>query len=412
MHIIKFAAENFKKLTAVELSPKGNIVTLTGKNGAGKTSVLDAIAAALCGGDAKKLLRKGEKKGKVSLDLGEFTVTRTFTKEADYLKVETKDGFERKSPQKFLDEIVGRIAFDPMNFINADAKEQRRILVELAGVDLDQVDKKIKETYETRTIEARYLKEAEAKIKGLSFDPDIPETEISAAELLGKLDQARRQNDKRSKKENDHDLAKSGLADRVLKLKMAEKAVWDLKKIVQDAEIYENQVRIDLESAAFAAAETEKIAEELNRCEAINIEVRKNRDYKEKEAEVIKRKGKVENLGKDIDRFRTEKEIALKAGKFPVEGLSFNEDGVLFNELPLDQVSAAERVRVALAISMALNPKLRVLRITDGSLLDSASWKIITEMAEKNDFQVWIEKVDEAGGIGFYFEDGSLKGSN
>jgi DNA repair exonuclease SbcCD ATPase subunit len=411
MHIIKFSAENFKKLTAVELSPKGNVVTLTGKNGAGKTSVLDAIAAALCGGDAKKLLRKGEKKGKVSLDLGEFTVTRTFTKEADYLKVETKDGFERKSPQKFLDEIVGRIAFDPMNFINADSKEQRRILVELAGVDLDRVDKKIKETYETRTIEARYLKEAEAKIKGLSFDPDIPETEISAADLLGKLDQARRQNDKRDRKVRELDPAKRELSDLAGKLKAAEELVEVLKKNINDAELFEHHIRVDLDSPAFAVAETEKIAEELNRCEAVNAEVRSNRDYKEKEAEVIKRKGKVENLGKILDDLRTEKEVALKAGKFPVEGLSFNEDGVLFNELPLDQVSAAERVRVALAISMALNPKLRVLRITDGSLLDSVSWKIITEMAEKNDFQVWIEKVDEAGGIGFYFEDGSLKGA-
>jgi hypothetical protein len=82
---------------------------------------------------------------------------------------------------------------------------------------------------------------------------------------------------------------------------------------------------------------------------------------------------------------------------------------VLFNEIPLDQVSAAERVRVALAISMALNPKLRVLRITDGSLLDTDSWKIITEMAEKNDFQVWVEVVDESGSVGFYIEDGSVK---
>jgi len=33
--------------------------------------------------------------------------------------------------------------------------------------------------------------------------------------------------------------------------------------------------------------------------------------------------------------------------------------------------------------------------------------KIINELAEKNDFQVWIEKMDESGECGIFIEDGS-----
>ena len=41
----------------------------------------------------------------------------------------------------------------------------------------------------------------------------------------------------------------------------------------------------------------------------------------------------------------------------PVEGLSFSDDGsVTFNDLPLDQASHAEQIRVSMAMAMALIP--------------------------------------------------------
>lgn len=38
MKILNLTAENIKKLVAVEITPDGNIVQITGKNGQGKTS--------------------------------------------------------------------------------------------------------------------------------------------------------------------------------------------------------------------------------------------------------------------------------------------------------------------------------------------------------------------------------------
>src|SRR3989337_2937510 len=49
MKILKLTAENVKKLRAVEITPTGELVEVTGRNGAGKTSVLDAIWWALAG---------------------------------------------------------------------------------------------------------------------------------------------------------------------------------------------------------------------------------------------------------------------------------------------------------------------------------------------------------------------------
>ena len=38
MKIVRLTAENIKRLVAVEITPDGNVVQITGKNGAGKTS--------------------------------------------------------------------------------------------------------------------------------------------------------------------------------------------------------------------------------------------------------------------------------------------------------------------------------------------------------------------------------------
>lgn len=98
----------------------------------------------------------------------------------------------------------------------------------------------------------------------------------------------------------------------------------------------------------------------------------------------------------------------LATATFPIDGLSFGEGGVTYNGVPFCQASSGEQLRVSLALAMAMNPELRVIRITDGSLLDSENMRLIEEMATASDYQVWIERVDEAGTAGVLIEDGTV----
>jgi ABC-type sugar transport system ATPase subunit len=84
MKIVKLNAENIKKLQAVEITPDGEIVTIAGKNGQGKTSVLDSIWWALAGTAhiQAQPIRKGQTKARIRLDLGEIIVERRFTEAA------------------------------------------------------------------------------------------------------------------------------------------------------------------------------------------------------------------------------------------------------------------------------------------------------------------------------------------
>ena len=93
----------------------------------------------------------------------------------------------------------------------------------------------------------------------------------------------------------------------------------------------------------------------------------------------------------------------------PVEGIEFGEDSVLLNGVPFEQASDAEQLRASVAIAMAANPKLRVIRIRDGSLLDDEAMQLLGTMATEADMQVWIERVDSSGRIGFVLEDGHVR---
>ena len=65
----------------LEIIPKGNTVTLCGDNKAGKSSIINAIAAALGGKEyvPEMPIHEGESKGHVICDLNDLVVTRRFS---------------------------------------------------------------------------------------------------------------------------------------------------------------------------------------------------------------------------------------------------------------------------------------------------------------------------------------------
>ena len=102
----------------------------------------------------------------------------------------------------------------------------------------------------------------------------------------------------------------------------------------------------------------------------------------------------------------------IDAANFPVRGLGIEDGVVTYNNIPFEGCSSAEQLRVSIAIAMATNPTLKILRIKDGSLLDSEGMKIVQGMATKHGFQIWIECVDESGEIGIVLEDGAVVANN
>jgi len=161
MKILRLTAENILKLKAVEITPDGNTVIISGKNAAGKSSVLNAIWLALGGGEASRAiehpLRLGEAEGEVELDLGDIIVRREYSGDRSRLIVENKAGARFGSPQGMLDELIGRLAFDPVAFSQLDGKKQVEALRQVTGLDFTGLDRERLEVYNDRNMVNRAL---------------------------------------------------------------------------------------------------------------------------------------------------------------------------------------------------------------------------------------------------------------
>ena len=122
MRIIELKASNIKRIKAVEIRPKDNVVLICGKNDQGKTSVLDSIWYALAGKDSLKdtpmPIRKGTNKAETTITLDDFIVTRKWTaNDKTYLQVTNREGLSYKSPQQLIDSFVGKLSFDPLSLL-------------------------------------------------------------------------------------------------------------------------------------------------------------------------------------------------------------------------------------------------------------------------------------------------------
>jgi hypothetical protein len=444
MKIVKLQAENIKKLKAVEIAPAGNVVKITGACEQGKTTVLDAIMYALGGGDKLpgQPIRQGADKAQITLDLGDMIVVRTFTAGNSYVKIENKDGFKAPSPQALLDKLIGKLTFDPRVFARADAKTQVDMLLrvvdlkldpaklaELSGVSCNMTDNPLqalndayKAVFDSRTAVNRDLDTAK---KALASMPAVEKTEpVSLTELVAERDELektiRAHAAKRQAVETQGAaaLAASQAVDVILnEIAELEKRLAERKQALETGRkhLEEEDTKHRRMKEAIEALKDPDLTDINTRIQNADETNKKARQYEErqaKSAEVAGHQKTADDLTKKLDAIKAYKEQIVAETKFPVDGLNFAGGGVTYKGLPFEQASSAEKIRVSLAIGMALNPKLKVVLIDGGEALDSKQMAIIEQMAAENDFQVWITSVDESGKVGIYIEDGEVKAVN
>jgi hypothetical protein len=153
----------------------------------------------------------------------------------------------------------------------------------------------------------------------------------------------------------------------------------------------------------------EAIDAQVESAEEINAAVRRHKEGERVRAELEQWTQSAAELSAAIEEVDRKKATGLAAAKFPIANLGFDESGVTYQGVPFKQASSAEQLRVSLAMAIALNPKLRVIRIADGSLLDADNLALVESIAREHDFQVWIEMVGDGDGRGIIIEDGEVK---
>jgi hypothetical protein len=374
------------------------------------------------------VIRRGEEHAEVKVDLGDFIVTRRWTASGSSLRVENSEGARYPSPQTILDKLLGKLSFDPLAFTREKPKDQAETLRKLVGLDFTINDKARARLYEERTIinrEIAALKAVAPQVSVAHIEPiAVPAEEVSIKDLLH--EQGLQLGQQKRIEDLGRD-ARMRTGERLL----AEKHLITAQDLVRDLERQIEEARANVagnEQAVRTAArrevealdayknepapDLEGIRQQIAEAEQTNARVRAKKARAAEVARLSEKEAEAKKLSDQIAILDLQKANDVANSHFPIHGLGFSDDGVLLNGLPLEQASSAEQLRVSLAVGIALNPKLKVLLIRDGSLLDENSLRLVAVMAEEAGAQVWIEVVGKNGGVpGVVIEDGAVEGA-
>jgi len=424
--IIALQSQNVKRLSAVHIKPDGNVVIVGGKNGAGKSSVLDSIIYALAGGKniPKVPIRRGAETAEVTVDLGDIIVRRTFSDSGSRLAVTTHNGATLKSPQALLDKLTQNgVAFDPEAFSRMKPADQVEQLKKVVGLDFSDLNLKRQSLYEQRTDVNRDIKRTQANLTEVAVFDDVPADgkPLSVSDLTVELEKRRDHNQAIARKAEQIQARqrtiatanerKEQLADEIadLEKRLAEKRAALQRGTEQTAQAEAELKQWQSELDAAVRADEDEVRERIKNVESINNRLKSNLRRKELKEELDQLQGESDKLSRMIDEIDKDKQVQLAKAPFPVTGMTFDEDGILLDGIPFDQASSAEKLRASVAMGMAINPELKVLIIRDGSLLDEDSLKLVADMAAEHDAQVWIERVGTGEECQVIIEDGAVR---
>jgi hypothetical protein len=428
--IIAMQVENVKRIKLVRFRPKGSTVIFAGKNGSGKTSMLDAYDFAIRGTTKipSQPIRKGARTATVQIDFGDFKVERTFTRidggKEPYLtklNVYGKNKEKYPTPQTLIDAWNRGTTFDPLAFARMEPRKQLETLRRMVtlDVDLDAIEAAKKMAYDARRDAGRDVDAAKARLNAFAVpDPKLPEEMIDTAALTKQLEEAA----------NHNNLVAAQEQAKLRKIEQAdarEQRTYDIT-----AEIEQLQLRIKALQEEKATAtddarrmrkeaehmevgkltDTAEVAAQLTRAGQTNDSIRHRNAYRMAVKSVTMAEESWAKQDAIVKAKEQERIDAIARAKFPISGLSFSDDEVLYNELPFVQASHAEQIRVSVSLGIAWNPELKIMLIRDGDLLDDDTFALVEGMIAKSDHQLLIERIDAGGRPCITMEDGEASG--
>ncbi len=408
--IEKLLAKNIKGVKEVEVIARPHVNEIAGNNEAGKSSLLDSIMYALAGARSipKEVLRSGESDGSVTVETTSgLSITRSFNANGNtYLKVVAKDG--GKYGQAKLDQLWNQFTFDPLAFSKMKPADQVYVLQGLAGKEfcqiIEEIDHNISEMSTERLIVSRQL-----KAMG-SIEP-LPQVEqIDIGDLLNRLKEIQAFNRDQKELTLKKDYLCGVAAAKKTELDKLDAEIKRLKenRVLMAADVKAANAAFKSHPDAAPLQDPDPIEAEINAAYETNAKVSAYKENQAKLSDLAMLAEKREKVSGMIESLREKRLDHMKSAPLPVPGVVFSDEGLRINDIPFDQLSSAQKLKISATIGASLAPELRIMRIQDGSLLDKKSFKALTEMAIEKDCQLWIETVGDGHGDAILIEDGSI----
>jgi DNA repair exonuclease SbcCD ATPase subunit len=419
MQVSKISISNILGVESIEFEP-GKVTEISGKNGEGKTSILEAIKSVIKGGHDATLLRKGAEKGEVVLVLDNgMTITKRVTEGKSDTIVE-RDGMKAARPAETIKALVDALSANPIEFLRAPEKERVKVLLEamplqadlaklsdITGVDagwlgdmhaMDAIAQLHKQIYDERTGDARAAKEKQGTITQLSnaLPPetaqDMDGNDGNMADLNNSLDAIVTAKDQEIQRISEKLTDLQECARTEIQQLEAQIAAVKEKYTAQEARATEARRR------AMEKYEHDKAAIR-QKMEAINAKVESRARHAQTLETIKTLREEAANL-EGIVAKKTASLAALDAYKtellssLPVPGLEVVNGKVLRNGIPFDRLNTAQQVQVAIEIAKLRAGKLGLICVDGIELLDPSSYSEFKQQALDSGLQMIIARVD------------------
>jgi len=426
LKLIRAEVKNFKSITHKIVEFNGRSAIILGKNGAGKSSLIQALTSPV---NSKmvplKPIKNGEENASIELTLsgnmgGEdqtYNVDMHFTPrdKKGRITVTDENGSKISDTKSMVNSIVGNIGFDILEFIDLGltkdgkvskpgVKEQIDTLKSFLPTEsrkrLFELDHEKSTIYEERAEINRDIKSNTAKLKDAEMDPQEIEKyseKKDDSDIKAKMSSIGEEVSK-------YDRIANGLKDKEFQAGTLASTVEALAKELADKTKELELLNEDIQKGrdwikGKERPSMENLSAELEEISAHNKKVDEVNSLKEFSKNARELQASADALTERYNAIDGEKANIFKETPLPVKGLEFSEDEILYNGLPFNanQHPSSTIIGIGIKIAMAMNPNLKVLIIKDGSLLDKKVLKFILKIVEKEGYQVFIETVDHEG---------------
>lgn len=419
LKIISLAIENVKKVRAVSFKPAQDGLTIIGgKNGQGKTSVLDAIAYAL-GGEkfrpSELQNRDGMATASIQVKLSNGIIVERSGKNAA-LKVTDPTGM--RAGQKLLDAVIEVLALNLPKFLEASGKEKAKVLLHTLGIEdqLEQLDREEKKVYDDRTLAGREADQKKKFAQGLPEFADVPDDPLNLSDLLEEEQAALKWNAEIQAKKANIDKLKNRTDTEGSRLANLKQRKLELEEEIERQAKIAEEAYADYKTACEIGypeeANVEDIHKKLEDLEATNDKIRQNQAKAKAIDEAEHAQQVYDALTGKVEEVRQRRMALLKSANMPLDELSVADGELVYKGAKWDCMSSMEQVLVGISICHAVNPSCGFVLLDKLECFDADQLAALDNWMAKLAIQGIATRVSQGDECTLIIEDGVVREEN